>query len=375
MSVATCQRLQRRGRRTRRPIQRFRRQADVGYVILEDSSRWPFRRRARAWLETAAGGAAQARPRIFELGGERVLLLDSAHLAAAQTVEGFLLVRGEFSCGPGCRFLRPVYVGGDCEIGKDSRLEAIAADGALNLCPGVEVRGGADSLGSMEIRGGCRIGSLASSATSIRLGLETQAAALFAPAVTTWPGMNFVPDTPPVSAGEVVRIPPPGRQRRVALPVAGPMEKAELYALGADTWVCETGLHFTTPVVLEAHVVTGGAFCCPAGSLLDGDVKAAGSISVGAGSVARGNLLAGGDLILGPGAVFQREVRSRQRIRFCAGVRGLRREGPVEVWAAGELVLEDGVTIRGSLSSGCRVVAGRAAVPAGGGAAAAGAGR
>ena len=86
-------------------------------------------------------------------------------------------------------------------------------------------------------------------------------------------------------------------------------------------------------------------------------MKAGGAISVGAGSVIQNNLLADGDLILGPGSVFQREVRSRQRMRLCSGVRGFREQGPVDVWAAGELVLEEDVAIRGRVRSACRVLA------------------
>ncbi len=317
-----------------------------------------FRRSARNWLASTDGDPEAASPRAFELGGERVLVLNSGYLSARQTIEALLIVRGHFACGAQCRFLRPVYIAGGCEIGKGSRLASIEADGPLTLYPSVEVTGWAGSLDSLEIRSGCRIGSLAFSRKLIRLGLRAEMKRLRAPRILTPEGIHTACSRDfPTTAGEITILPSPAEGReRVPFQSLG-MDPAKLHALGADTWVYEADLHLTAPVLLRAHLVIRGSFDCGESSLLEGDVKTDGTLSVGAGSVAKGNLIAGGDLMLGPSCVFQGELRSRQMMRLASGVRGLREGGPVEGFAAGELVLEEGVGVWGELRSASAVVA------------------
>lgn len=335
--------------------------ADVGYVMVDYAPDWSFRQRAQAWLAAVAGQPAGAPPRAFELGGERVLVLDAGLLSARQTIDAFLLVRGDFSCGPGCRFLRPVYIGGNGEIGKGSRLDSVEADGALTLYPSVAIDGWAQAGGEMTVRAGCRISSLASSRTMIRLGLGVEAGRLFAPRIVTPEGIGLARDDSGPTPVESVTIPRPveGNQA-IPFQTLG-VEPAKLQPLGAETWIYDGDLCGPWRLWLRAHLVVRGSFCCAANSLLDGDVKAGGALSVGNGTLVRGNLSAAGDLVIGAGCVFQGDIQGQQRVQLGSGVRGFRAGGPVAVGAAGELLLEENVTIRGSLESGSRILS----VPAG----------
>ncbi len=325
-------------------------------MILEDNSRWSFRQRARAWLAAVGREGKDARTQSFQAGGAQVLILESGRLSAGQSIDVFLLVRGNFTCGGGCRFRRPLYVAGNCEIGKGSILETLEVDGDLHLAPSVEVRGNAISLGAMEIRPGSRICGLACSYKSIRLGLQASAARLYAPGVLTPDGVRSParPRAEPPSG--VIPILGPGTLNRGLLKVAG-IDPRRLQAAGESEWVYEGDLCVERPVLLRSNLYVNGSVSLAAGSLLEASLQAVRGLSLGEGSILRGSLEAGADLLIGGDSVFQGDIVCGQMLRLCSGVRGLRSGRPVNVRAGGELVLEEGVTVRGRLSSGCRVTA------------------
>jgi len=280
--------------------------------------------------------------------------IGSGHLPAGYSLDAILLVQGDFSCGPGCTFLHPIYVEGDCEIGKGSRMEGVFCSGRLVLGLSVEVRSWAESDDVMDIRPGCRVQAIALSRTVIRLGLHCEVGRLSAPEIRTQDSAA-APESPPGDPGQVTELPPPGNERRLPpWPVPG-IDANRLSAAGADTWFYDGDLYLAERVALHAHIVTRGYFACPAGSLLDGDVRSGSTLYVGRRSLVRGHLVANGDVVIEAGAIFQGSLRSRQRIRLCSGVRGFRSNGPVAVASGGSLVIEDRVVIRGSLASSDRI--------------------
>jgi len=326
---------------------------------------WSWRERARAWLaavpETPAGGA-----RAFRVHGTRVVVLGPGRIAGGQAVEGCLLVKGDFSCGPSCRFLGPVYVAGDCEIGKGSELPAIACEGRLVVGPSVKLRGPAVSAGALELRPGARVGGEAASNRKIVLGFHATASACSAPEVATPASPAGAPPAARNEAGRVITFPAPGEPySRALLKLAG-VDLSRLYATEAGYWLYDGELLLRKPIVLRGPLRIDGGLYLPEGSLLEEDIDARGAVWVGGGSVIRANLSSAGDLTLGPGAVFQGDLRSEQMVCLGAGVRGLRPAGPVRVYARGELTLEDGVLVRGRLESGCRVFAAAGAAVAAG---------
>lgn len=330
---------------------------------------WSWREQARAWLEAIPEASATGGPRAFRAGRVRVIVAGPGRIAGGQTIDGCLLVTGDFSCGPSCRFLGPVYVAGNCEVGKGSELAAVACEGRLVVGPSVKVRGPAVSAGAVELRPGARVGGEAASHRKLVLGFHATASACSAPEIATPEGPAGAPSPARSEAGRVITFPAPGEPySRPLLKLAG-VDLSRLYATEAGYWLYDGELVLRKPILLRGPLRIDGGLYLPEGSLLEEDIDARGAVWVGGGSVIRANLRAAGDLTLGPGAVFQGELRSEQMVHLGAGVRGLRPAGPVQVYARGELTLEDGVLVRGRLESGYRVFA------AAGGAVAAGLGR
>lgn len=286
--------------------------------------------------------------------GPRVIVIDSGHFPAGHSLDAVLLVRRDFSCGAGCTFLHPIYVEGDCEIGKGSRAAAVFAGGRLLLAPSAEVRTWTESNGEMELRPGSRVRGVALSRTAIQVGPRCEIGCISAPDIRT---QAAVPDceTRCAESGPVMEIPPPGNDLRLPRrPIPG-LDVRRLKAIGAETWFYNGNLILAERVLLRAHLVTQGCFTCPPGSLLEGDVRADGALYVGQRSLVRGRLTANGDMVLKPGSIFQESLHGRQGVRLCYGVRGFQSHGPVSVVAEGSLIMEDRVVIRGRVSSSDRV--------------------
>jgi hypothetical protein len=282
--------------------------------------------------------------------------MESARLSPGQTVDGFLLVRGDFSCGAGCRFEHPLYVAGNCDIGKGSVLETVEADGGLHLGPAVEVQRTAGCEAELNIRAGCRVDGIAYSRTSIHLGLGVAVKELYAPEVSTPGGAAPDPVRSSVNGRRATEMPVPGRAlNRGTLQVTG-IDPRRLRVLAPDTWVYVGDLYLEQPVVFHSNLIVDGAFSTQPGSLFEGQVETAGTLALGDDSVALGNLSAGGDLILGRRCIFQGDLLSDQLLRLGAGARGVGRGRPVKVASAGELAMEEDVAVRGRLTSNCRVV-------------------
>ena len=67
-----------------------------------------------------------------------------------------LLVRGDFQCGPGSRFEAPVYVGGNCVVGKNAKLLALCVEGDCVIGLNARVDTWVDAAGSLTMANGRR---------------------------------------------------------------------------------------------------------------------------------------------------------------------------------------------------------------------------
>ncbi|MGH9673655.1 MAG: hypothetical protein ACRD44_10785, partial [Bryobacteraceae bacterium] len=260
-----------------------------------------------------------------------------------------LLARTLFSCGPQCTFYRPVYSGGDAEVGKETFLDSIFAEGNLILGPRAEVRDWAACGGILHLRHHAWIGGVARAGYAIILGGEATAFALDAPEISTQ-GREYGAASNPGWAPELVRqVHPPGRDLKPPdLPGA---DARQWRALDAQTWMYDGALVLEAPVWLRAHLRTRGAFACPAGSLLDCDLASGGSVRIGPASVCGRDVRANGDLVLESDVIFQGELDSERTIRLRSGVRGFRQDGPVLSRSKGSTLLEPNVVVRGRVEA------------------------
>ena len=259
-----------------------------------------------------------------------------------------LLVRGDFQCGPGSRFEAPVYVGGNCVVGKNAKLLALCVEGDCVIGLNARVDTWVDAAGSLDLRAGSWVGEAAMSDRAIQLSLDAGAAQLFAPEVQTHGHFGGLAEPP--SFRGLLEVPLPSSGETPEFGSVRGFRSDKLGPLGADTWVYDGSLALPAAVWIKSKLVVRGSFTCPAGSLIEDDIKCGGTLHVGAASVVRGNLTARGELTLAADCLFEGSLSAGLALRLCGGVRGFRQGAPVEVSSAEKIILEPNVIVRGHVA-------------------------
>jgi hypothetical protein len=316
-------------------------------VTLDLESSPVFREQARAWL-TLHPRSEDRNPQVLNLGDQFAVVAEFVDCPPNFHFREPLLVRGNFQCGPGSRFEAPVYVGGNCVVGKNSKLAALCVEGDCVLGLSARVDTWVDTAGNLDLRAGSWVGEVAMSERTIQLSLEAGAAQLFAPEVQTHGHFGGLAE-PPVFRG-LIEVPKPSSGDTPEFGSVRGFRADKLTALGADTWVYDGSLTLPAPVWIKSKLVVRGSFSCPAGSLLDDDIKCGGSIHIGGGSVARGKMTARGELTLDSDCLFEGSLSAGLTLRLASGVRGFCQGSPVEVSAAEKVILEPNVIVRGHVA-------------------------
>ncbi|MEZ5351791.1 MAG: hypothetical protein R2762_04085 [Bryobacteraceae bacterium] len=323
-----------------------------------------FREQARAWLTLVAPSADIRNPRVFSESGSasgeparRVVVAETVNCPDGFTLRETLLVRGDFHTGANCRFLGPVYVGGRATLGRASEVYSICVDGAFTAGLDTRIHRWADALGRVDLRAGAWAREAVSS-TSIDVSQQASASGLFAPRIATHgvvaeasAGRGGGGDDAWPAGSDYVEIPLPASGREPELGAVRGFRRERLSALGAETWVYDGSLNLPFPVLSRAKLVVRGSFTCPAGSLLEDDVKAGSSIRLGEGAISNGNLTARGEVTLDAHCLFSGHIRAGLSLRLRSGVRGYSAAGPVEAWAREQIHLEPNVIVRGRVTS------------------------
>jgi len=154
-----------------------------------------------------------------------------------------------------------------------------------------------------------------------------------------------------------LEIPQPTGPEPPARSEANGFDPQKLVRLTSDSWLYNGDLELSAPLRLKTKLVVKGKLNCPAGSVLEGDVKADGSMQIGAGSVSLGNLVASGSIYLGPASRFQGVIHAGETLRLCRGVRGIQGGSLVAAYSVGPLYVENNVVVHGKLASAEHVVA------------------
>jgi hypothetical protein len=322
---------------------------DPSYVRREDYFGQSFRTKLQSWLELPATALADG-VRTIQKGSERIHAAPALRLADRARSDDILAIQGDFSCGAASQLDREIHAAGSVSIGLGSRLQAVAADGNLTLAHEVEVARWVDSWGELRLGRNCVLHSRATARKSAFLEVGAQAQSVFAAEITTAPAARADSRIPVVSEKRL-QIPPapgadPGALSRMGLDVA------KLTPLGPDCWIYADSFRPGVPVHLTAQLVVKGHCSIPAGSLLEHDLKASRSLYIGADSQCEGNLVSEESLSLGPGVHFAGLIHADGEILLSSGVQGESADGPVAVDAGAWLYVEQGVTVRGKLSSG-----------------------
>jgi hypothetical protein len=330
---------------------------DTKYVRIEDYFAQSFRHKLEQWLKAPAAVAPTGEFRRIRKHGEWIMVCGSANYPANSENDEILALEGDFTCGGRCTFNREIHSRGSAAVGVKTRLQAIAVEGTLRLKSGTRVMRWADSAGAMTLEGGVLVRSRVTSRTSIELAQGARVLSAFAPEVTT-PRKSDAPEPPATSEEPALEIPAPGLEGRHPLlqKMAG-FDPDRLTAMGPECWAYHGHFRPDAVVRIKSKIVVHGNCSCPAGSILEDDVKAAGTIHLGPRSVAKGSLVAILDVILGPGCVFESVIHAGRTARLSTGVRGVRRDMPVAAYGKREVCLEDDVVVQGKVASLNRVIA------------------
>jgi len=334
---------------------------DPSYVRREDYFGQSFRTKLHSWLELPATAAADG-ARTIQKGGERIRVTGALRLEDRAESDDILAIQGDFSCGAASHLGREIHATGNVNIGLGSRLQAVAADGDLTLGAETEVARWVDSWGKLRLGRDCVVHSRATARTSAILEAGAQAQSVFAPEITTGPGLgdsgprrDIRTQSGPAGSQERLPIPPPAGADPDALKHMG-LDPAKLTPLGSECWIYRGSLQPSAPVHLTSQLIVKGACSIPAGSLLEHDLKASRGLFIGADCECRGNLISEKSLDVGPGVRFAGMIHADGEILLSRGVRGESADGPVAADAGSWLYAEPGVTVRGKLSSGERVL-------------------
>lgn len=294
-----------------------------------------------------SSGAGAAWP--AQYAGQRVLFADDVRCREATVIDSIVLARGDFLTGARCVLKQPLYVSGNCHIGKGCVVDAVTAEGDLILGPGSVVNRWADAGRVLDLRAGSTVHHAAISAGGLQLGIEARAGLLTSPDIhTSGRASGFGEST---AVADSIEIPPPSSGEIPELGWVKGFRLDKLSPLGAETWVYDGSLHFPMPIYLRAKLVVRGAFSCPAGSLLEDDVKSGDTMRIGAGSLSKAMLTARGDMLLERGCLFEGELRGERDIRLASGVRGGSLGAIAGVSTRGRLILEPNVVVRGQLAA------------------------
>ena len=308
-----------------------------------------FREQARAWLtiHPRSGGGS---PQVLNLGDQFAVVADFVDCPPNFLFREPLLVRGNFQCGPGSRFDAPVYVGGDCVVGKNSKLAALCVEGDCVVGLSARIDTWVDTAGTLDLRAGSWVGEVAMSERAIQLSLDAGAAQLFAPEVQTHGHFGGVAEPAPFRG--LLEVPRPSSGHIPEFGAVRGFRSDKLTSLGADTWVYDGSLTLPAPVWIRSKLVVRGSFTCPAGSLIEDDIKCGGTLHIGGGSVARGKLTARGEITLDSDFLFEGALSAGLGLRLSSGVRGFCQGAPVEVSSAEKIILEPNVIVRGHVAGG-----------------------
>lgn len=278
-------------------------------------------------------------------------------------IDSIVLARGDFLSGARCRLNQPLYVSGNCHIGKDCVVDSVTAEGDLIIGPGAVIARWAAAGRVLDLRPGATVHQAAISELEVQLGIEACAGWIVSPDIHTSGRASGFGQAPPIA--DSIQIPPPSSGEVPELGWVKGFRIEKLSPLGAETWVYDGSLQFPVPIYLRSKLVVRGTFACPAGSLLEDDVKSGDSMRIGSGSICKGVLTARGDMLLERGCLFEGALRGERDVRLSSGVRGGSLGSAVEVSARGQIILEPNVVVSGQLAADGLVVGSEPALEGG----------
>jgi hypothetical protein len=340
---------------------------DVDYIRVEDYFGRSFRAKMQEWLReclaepepnaVAAGDGSRAIRRRTP-GGEQLLLVPGGRIGNGRIGNGeaeIIYSEHDLTLADGSIFRREIYSQGGVRTETGVRLQSVAADGEMVLGADNDVARWVDAQGPIVIRGGTVVGSRASSLVSIELERGVSVQSLYAPRVRTasWGAQTDSGGDPD---GDESSFPPEAQSDAVengSPPPAVPrfLEGVRCARLDPGTWLVQEDLTLPAGSRIEDKLIVKGLLVAGSRCVFLRDVKAA-RLELGERNRALGNLAAEDGLQVGEGSFVARNIAAGGDVRLAAGVRVGRPDSLAVVSAAGEIILEQDVTVCGKLNAG-----------------------
>ena len=165
---------------------------DLGYIRLEDYFGQSFRAKLRDWLSLPSTSDSTANLRVIDRGSEKLYVSGSTSYPAGRKEDAVLIIEGDFNSGANCSFERELMIRGNGKIGSGAKMQAIAADGALEIGSNVVIRRWVDAGGAVTIGANSTISSKVCSRESVLLEAGSSAASIFAPEIVSEGRMDTV---------------------------------------------------------------------------------------------------------------------------------------------------------------------------------------
>jgi predicted acyltransferase (DUF342 family) len=333
---------------------------DVDYIREENYFGRSFRAKMREWLaETQPNGVAVgahgergAASRRRPAGGEQLLRVPGGRIGNGQEAE-IIYSEGDLTLAEGSIFRREIYCQGRVRTEAGVQLQSVAADGDMILGAENNVARWVDAQGVIVIRGGTVVGSRASSLASIELERGVCVQSLYAPMVCTarmraeahsgrdWDGPDSAFPAAQSGAGGNGSDPP-------AVPRF--LEGVRCTRLDPGTWLVQDDLKLPAGSRIEDNLIVKGVLTSGSQCVFFRDVKAL-RIELGERNHALGNLAAEDRLQMGEGSFVARNIAAGSNVRLATGVRVGRPGELAAVSAAGEIIMEQDVTVCGKLTA------------------------
>ena len=333
---------------------------DVEYVRQENYLGLSFRARVEEGLKPARpattihAGNSPLRTLLEQPDGESLLVLKEGQLDGDRVCEEVVYCEGDLRLADGAVLEKEIYCRGNFRSGAGVQLQAVAADGDLELGVENRVADWVDSPQKVRLCRGTVVHNRVTSSESIELESGVLALSLYAPLIFTsgyHPGIRFEAETVsrnpthPRAAGE-------GNPAR---PLPSFLEGVQCSRLAEDTWLVQGELSLPEASRVETKLVVQGKLTTGADCTFAADVKAA-EVKLGPRNRVLGNLVSEGVVAIGESCFVAKNIVAEKDVLLGSGVRVGFPEALAAVSAGGEIRMQPNAVVCGKLAAARMVI-------------------
>ena len=266
---------------------------------------------------------------------ESLEIRPSININDATGINHLILVQGDLVSGRGVKINKEAYITGDVSIGPDNLIQALFAEGRVNLAQGVRFWRWLDAKDDIFTAEDCNLGISATSIKKIHLGENCVFRRLFGQPITTGNSkINFE---------NIIDTTCPNEQLFIA--------QMDFVRKKDDSVPPKTVENEN--VVFTKDVQIGH------GSIFRGNLKGYGRIVLEEDVTVNGNILADGDIIIGRNAVISGNIFSQASIYISEGALISRPHKIKSIIAKKAVHIENDVTIYGYVATEGKGTTGR----------------